>query len=169
MTTDRTAVLLQVLATVLLGLMAGFFFAFWVDVAPAMAQLDASAYIRTQQAINSTVRNAPFALAYFGAALVPGLAALALWMGRKRGQALAWAAIALTYLLGVFVLTREINIPINNALALWDPATPPADWARARDRWNAANFVRGMAALAAFAAAVAALAWPAPKRAAAQL
>lgn len=161
MTTDRIAALLQVLATVLLGLMAGFFFAFWVDVAPAMRQLDASAYIRTQQAINATVRNAPFAVAYFGAALVPSVAALALWRARRRGHAAAWAAIALTYLLGVFVLTREINIPINSALALWDPAAPPADWTDARDRWNAANFTRGMAALAAFAAAVMALAWPA--------
>ena len=48
------------LALVLLGLMAGFFFAFAVDVAPAMAQLNAHAYITTQQWINRVVRNALF-------------------------------------------------------------------------------------------------------------
>ena len=35
------ATTLQVLATCLMGLMAGFFFAFSVDVAPAMRELDA--------------------------------------------------------------------------------------------------------------------------------
>ena len=37
-----TALVVQCLAVGLLGLMAGFFFAFAIDVAPAMAQLDAS-------------------------------------------------------------------------------------------------------------------------------
>lgn len=156
---NKPILALQLLATVLLGLMAGFFFAFWVDVAPAMAHLSAAEYVVTQQHINSTVRNAPFALAYFGSVAVPALAALALGLARRKREALAWAAVTLTYLLGVFVLTSQVNIPINQALALWDPAAPPADWAAARDRWNEANFIRGMAALLAFAGAVAALAW----------
>lgn len=134
--------------------MAGFFFAFWVDVAPAMRELDASAYIRTQQAINSTVRNAWFALAYFGAAALPLLAAGALWLAKERYEALAWLGIAVTYIAGVFLLTREVNIPINNALALWNPASPPVDWMAARDRWNEANLVRGALAILAFAAAL---------------
>lgn len=155
----HAATALQVLATGLLGLMAGFFFAFWVDVAPAMLELDAAAYIHTQQAINRVVRNAAFGAAYFGAAAVPLLAAAFLLVAGRRKEAALWLAIALSYLLGVFWLTREVNVPINNALAAWNPAAPPADWATARARWNEANFVRGMANLAAFAAAVAALAW----------
>ena len=35
-----------------------FFFAFSIDVAPAMAQLDGSGYVATQQWINRVVRNA---------------------------------------------------------------------------------------------------------------
>jgi uncharacterized membrane protein len=157
MKTDAATTSLQILATCLLGLMAGFFFAFWVDVAPAMRELDGSAYIRAQQAINSTVRNAYFAIAYFGAAVVPFVAAALLWAGRRRRESLAWLAIAAVYFVGVFLLTREVNIPINNALALWDPAAPPPDWAAARDRWNEANLVRGLLALTAFAGALAAL------------
>jgi len=151
--------ILQVLAACLLGLMAGFFFAFWVDVAPAMRELDATAYIRTQQAINRVVRNAYFAVAYFGAALVPLLAAAALWATRQRREALAWLAIGAVYFAGVFLLTRSINIPINEALVLWDPSAPPPDWAAARDRWNQANLVRGLLALLAFAGALCALQW----------
>jgi uncharacterized membrane protein len=152
---NRTATALQVLATCLMGLMAGFFFAFSVDVAPAMRELDAQGYITAQQAINRVVRNIPFALVYFGAAGVPFAAALALYFAGRRREAAVWLGIALVYAAGVFLLTREINIPINNALALWNPQTPPADWQQARDAWNAANLVRGLVACACFAVAAA--------------
>lgn len=157
---DHTATALQIAATCLLGLMAGFFFAFAIDVAPAMRELDASSYVQTQQAINRVVRNAGFALAYFGAAIVPGMAALTLFLTGRRAAAMAWLAIALAYLGGVFLLTREINVPINNALATWNAASPPADWAAARDRWNEANFVRFVFAGLAFAGSVIALRLP---------
>lgn len=76
-------VAVQVFALALLGLMAGFFFAFAVDVAPAMARLDAAGYVATQQYINSVVRNAAFGLTYFGSAVLPFLAAVAAaWAGR---------------------------------------------------------------------------------------
>lgn len=141
------------LALVLLGLMAGFFFAFAVDVAPAMAQLDAAGYITTQQHINRVVRNALFGGIYFGSALLPWLAAgAALWAGQHH-RALGWALVALVYGAAVFWLTRRVNVPINDALATWLPQQPPADWQVVRDRWNAANAVRAWASAACFAAA----------------
>jgi uncharacterized membrane protein len=149
------ATVLQVLATCLIGLMAGFFFAFSVDVAPAMRELDAQGYITTQQAINRAVRNLPFALVYFGAAVTPFVAAFALHVAGRRGDAAAWLGIAVVYVMGVFLLTREINIPINNALALWNPQSPPVEWQQARDDWNAANLVRCLVACACFAVAAA--------------
>jgi uncharacterized membrane protein len=159
MRADFAATAVQVLSTALLGLMAGFFFAFWVDVAPAMRELDAAAYIKTQQAINRVVRNAAFGSVYVGAAAAPVAACLLLLIAGRGREAALWLGIGLTYLVGVFWLTREINVPINNALAGWNPAAPPPDWAMARDRWNDANLVRGIANVAAFMAAVAALAW----------
>lgn len=147
---------LQWLATLLLGLMAGFFFAFAVDVAPAMRELDAQAYISTQQAINRVVRNATFGGVYFGSALLPLLAAAALYLSGQRRAGHLWLALGAVYFLAVFWLTREVNVPINNALAQWNPGAPPADWAQARERWNAANLVRTVAAGLCFAAALAA-------------
>jgi uncharacterized membrane protein len=152
---NRAAATLQVLATCLMGLMAGFFFAFSVDVAPAMRELDAQGYISTQQAINRVVRNIPFALVYFGAAVAPFLAALALYFAGRRLDAAVWLGIALVYAAGVFLLTREVNVPINNALALWNPQSPPAEWQQARDDWNAANLLRCLVACVCFAVAVA--------------
>lgn len=162
----HVATLLQVLATLLIGLMAGFFFAFSVDVIPAMRDFNAQDYIATQQAINRAVRNIPFALAYFGAATIPLVTAAALWAAGDGRRAALWLAIGLAYVSGVFLLTREINIPINNALALWDPKAPPANWMQAREDWNQANLWRCLAACASFVAALAVLAWgPRPARA----
>lgn len=149
------ATVLQVLATCLMGLMAGFFFAFSVDVAPAMRELDAQGYITTQQAINRAVRNLPFALVYFGAAVTPFVAAFSLYVAGRQRDAALWLGVALAYVAGVFLLTREINIPINSALALWNPQSPPVEWQQARDDWNAANLVRCLVACACFAVAAA--------------
>lgn len=147
-------------ATLLLGLMAGFFFAFAVDVAPAMAGLDAATYITVQQAINRVVRNALFGITYFGSALLPWVVvALALWAGQRR-RAGAWVVIALAYGAAVFWVTRSLNVPINEALATWSPTAPPPQWLAARTDWNAANAVRAGASALCFAAAVAVLAWP---------
>jgi uncharacterized membrane protein len=148
-------------ATLLVGLMAGFFFAFAVDVAPAMAQLDASGYVTTQQWINRTVRNAAFGATYFGSAVLPFVAALLAWAAGLRVRAWAWAALALFYFTSVFWLTREINVPINNLVAGWNAAAPPAEWAVLRDRWNEANLWRALGAALSFVAALAVLQAPA--------
>ena len=148
----------EVLTVVWLGTMAGFFFAFAVDVAPAMTHLDGPGYISTQQWINKVVRSATFGAFYFGSALLPFVAVgAAAWAG-ERGRALAWLAIGALYFGAVFWLTRSINIPINNDLATWQPALPPPNWVDVRDRWNDANLTRTLAAMASFAGAVVLLA-----------
>ncbi|MET0333584.1 MAG: anthrone oxygenase family protein [Rhizobacter sp.] len=148
------------LATLLIGLMAGFFFAFWVDVAPAMSHLEAQSYIATQQWINKVVRNIPFGITYFGStffAAVPVLFALA---HRQWRLAAAWAVLAVVYFAGVFWFTRNVNIPINEAMALWNPAAPPTDWAIQRDVWNVANAQRTAVAFGCFVAALVLMAFP---------
>jgi uncharacterized membrane protein len=149
-----------VLATLLLGLMAGFFFAFWVDVAPAMANLDAQGYITTQQWINKVVRNIPFGITYFGStffAAVPLLFALA---NKQWRLAVVWGLLAAAYFFGVFWFTRNVNIPINEAMALWNPAAAPADWAAQRDVWNTANGQRTAVAFGCFLSALVLMAFP---------
>lgn len=149
-----TAFVFSLMATCLLGVMAGFFYAFAIDVAPAMTNLDASGYITAQQWINRVVRNATFGATYFGSALLPFAAAImAFWCGQRR-VGLAWLGIAAVYFGAVFWLTRTVNVPINDALATWQASSPPSDWAMARDNWNQANLVRTWAALACFVASV---------------
>ena len=155
----RTASLVtQCLAAGLLGLMAGFFFAFAIDVVPAMAQLDATTYVVTQQWINRVVRNAAFGSVYFGSAALPFVAAAVVWSAGGRKSAVAWLLVALAYFGAVFWITRTVNVPINNELAGWNAASPPATWQQARDAWNEANLVRSVAAIVCFACALVLLA-----------
>jgi len=147
-------------AVTLLGVMAGFFFAFAIDVAPAMTRLDAAGYITTQQWINSVVRNAAFGAAYFGSAVLPFVASAVAWWAGQRQRALLWLVLAAVYFAAVFWLTRSVNVPINNEVALWNPAAAPAHWEALRDTWNQANLLRTVAALACFIASVALLATP---------
>jgi uncharacterized membrane protein len=153
-----TAVL-EAATVALLGVMSGFFFAFAVDVVPAMRTLDAAIYISTMQSINAAVRNIPFALAYFGSAVMPFVAAIAAWRGRDGRRAVAWAVIGVLYVAAVFWVTRSVNIPINDALAGWNPAAPPAGWSELRDTWNRSNDVRTLAALLCFCGGIAVLSW----------
>lgn len=141
-------------AIVLLGLMSGFFFAFAVDIVPAMAQLDGPTYATTQQWINRVVRSLPFALAYFGAAFLPFAVAALAFATSRRAAGLAWLAIAALYFGAVFWVTRSVNIPINEMVAGWNPGALPPDWAQLRDRWNDSNLLRTLAAVLCFAAAV---------------
>ncbi len=148
------ATLLEVIAVTLLGLMAGFFFAFAIDVVPAMAQLDASGYVTTQQWINKVVRNAGFGGAYFGSVIFPFLACCALLSAGMPRRAMAWFIITVVYFAAVFWVTRSVNVPINNELALWNATTPPANWAAARDTWNDANLTRSIAAALCFISSI---------------
>jgi uncharacterized membrane protein len=148
------------LGTALLGLMAGFFFAFAIDVAPAMANLDAGMYVTTQQWINKVVRNAGFGAVYFASAVMPFVAAAAAAFAGRRAHAAAWGLIALVYGGAVFWLTRSVNVPINEAVAQWNPLAPPAEWATLRGRWNEANGWRALASAACFLAALVLLALP---------
>jgi uncharacterized membrane protein len=155
---------LHLLATLLFGLAAGFFFAFAVDVAPALARAEPAAAIAVFQQINIVVRNAWFGAVYFGAVIVP-LAALALaW--RERRSASWWLVLAawLVYLGGVQAPTFMINVPINEVVAVWTPSAPAGDWRALLARWAAFNTLRTVAATAAFALSLVALALPAARR-----
>jgi uncharacterized membrane protein len=142
-------------AVLLMGLMAGFFFAFAIDVVPAFAALEAGPYIEAQQHINHVVRSAGFGAVYFGAALAGFMAALAAWAAGHKRFALDWLALACVWFIAVFWVTRSVNVPINDALALWNPAAPPAEWHVARERWNEANRWRAWASGLCFCVALA--------------
>ena len=140
-------------ATILMALIAGFFYAYACSVMVGLDRLDAADFIRTMQAINASVRNAAFALSFFGALLLSGAAAL-LYLPRWRTRT-AWLAIVafLLYALGAFAVTFLVSVPLNEELARVVDLTPgPALDATRRayaDAWTRWNIVRTLAATAA--------------------
>jgi len=140
----------QLLAVLLLGLMAGFFATYSANVNLATLELDGPTYAQVQSAFNRNVRHAGFFVCFFGP--VPlGLLALAMaWSERPSAW---WRLLALTvlaYALGIVLFTREVNLPLNHLTESWTAANLPPDWADVRDAWNRANLWRSGLSLALF-------------------
>lgn len=141
------------------GLIAGAFFAFSSFVMGALGRLPAPQGIAAMQSINIVVINRWFLGALFGTA-VAALALLVLAL-------LDWAALgalplvlgAVLYLAGCILVTMFGNVPLNNALAKADPASPAGAelWQRYLRSWTAWNHVRTIASLAAAVAFILAL------------
>lgn len=111
----------------------GFFYAWTVSTMWGLDAADPRIAIPAMQAMNASVRNLPFAIAFFGTG--PALLLAALAARRSSPRAALWfTAAALTYVLAAMALTMLVNVPMNQALA----ATPvPQDHAQAQGIWQA--------------------------------
>lgn len=159
--TLRPQLAVTALATLLLALISGFFYAYACSVMVGLANTDDVTFIAAMQAINASVRNLGFAPSFFGALVVTGLAA-GLGIRRWRSPAtIALAAALLTYAVGGFALTMMINVPLNEQLAVaGDPhaiADPAAVRAAYEGPWVTWNLVRTIASTIALAFAGTAL------------
>ncbi len=133
------------------GLVAGIFFAFSTFVMRALGQLPQNQGIAAMKAINVTVLNPWFFLAFFGTgAVCLPVAFLALGSAAGTNRAYLLAGCAL-YLFGCLLVTMAFNVPLNNRLAAADPDSPGADalWTNYLSRWTLWNHVRTAAPLAA--------------------
>ncbi|WP_247003416.1 DUF1772 domain-containing protein [Halosolutus gelatinilyticus] len=142
------------------GVMAGFFFAYSASVVPALAVLPADAYAAVMQPINERIRNSAFGVAFFGAIAVPAAcAAVVVLRGDWAAQyGRLFLAGVVVYAIGTIAVTVLVHFPMNDAIAAWDPASPPSDWAATRTRWARWNHVRTAAAIVSFVLYVGALA-----------
>ncbi len=133
------------------GLVAGIFFAFSTFVMRALGQLPENQGIAAMKAINVTVLNPLFFLAFFGtgAVCLPiAFLALGSTAGMHRVYLLAGCAL---YLLGCVLVTVAFNVPLNNRLASAEPNSADAHvlWANYLSRWTLWNHVRTATSLAA--------------------
>lgn len=143
--------LILLIALLLAGLSAGFFYTYEVSVTRGLAEVGDPAYVETFKAINATVRNAPFGLIFFGP--VPAIAlAVAANVRRLRG----WARWSLVAAVPLYVATIAItiggNVVLNDELAQTDPAAASAARADFEDDWNRLNLIRTVTAVGTFVA-----------------
>ncbi len=145
------------LAALGLGLMAGFFATYTINVNLALAQVDGSTYATVQSLLNQTVRHPAFGVLFFGGVAAPAAALALNW--RHAASAPFWllATGAAIYLVGVVVFTANVHLPLNMYIESWDPPALPSDWAATRAAWNQANAVRAGSAALAFLLTLAAL------------
>ncbi len=115
------------------GLMAGLFFAFSVAVMPGLADLPAEHARDAMRRINARIQNPVFLLVFAGNVVLCGIE---IFQGRIAG--------GLLYIVGSFLLTMFVNVPMNNRLERTDDAY----WPEYLRRWTIWNHVRTLACLA---------------------
>ena len=138
------------LAVLFVGLVAGLL------VGTAMEQgrlslLPAGEWLQSRQIID----------ALFGRAMpwfwnVTFLLLIAAAMVNRGAPRWLFASAAVLLLVGM-VLTIRIELPINKGVAVWTPATLPANWAELRARWLQFHVVRTWLGSASFVVALAGL------------
>jgi hypothetical protein len=52
------------------------------------------------------------------------------------------------------LITLGVNVPLNKRFLSWSPDAPPVDWRHQVRKWNAADSMRLVVAVGAFAAAL---------------
>lgn len=149
--TARLGTAALTIATVLAGLFAGFFLTYSMSVQLGLARVDDLTYVQTFQAINATIRNAVFAVVFFGC--VPAVALAAATSRRRDVRTAAMLTAAAACLVGVVVITFVANVPLNDQLAASvDPSPAEATVARAEfeSTWNRWNHARSALSVVGF-------------------
>ena len=148
------------IATAVAALMAGLFFAYTVSVSPGLGRLPNIEYLKAMQSINSAIQNAVFFLCFFGALILLPLSAVQQFKLDKMVFVLLLAA-SFCYIIGVFLVTVSINVPLNEMLDKYDPeslSSRDLNLLRGKfeGRWNTWNNVRTFASFVAVILAIAA-------------
>lgn len=136
------------MALLLSGAIFGFFYAWVCSTMWALDTLDPNAAMAAMNAMNISVRNGVFMPAFFGTPVIVGVSGLvAMLAGAKRSGVFLLAGAAI-YVMGAFVPTTLINVPMNieleaflqplpqeKAQAIWDVYSPRWQF------WNTARTV----------------------------
>lgn len=149
--------LLFATATIIFGIMAGFFWTYTINVNRAMLEVDATTYATVQSLFNVNVRHPMFFVFFFGGGFFPILALVGNLKHWKTAPFICMVLAALIYVFGVIVFTQQVNLPLNYYTESWNPTAVPADWSAIRDQWNSANAIRVWTAGIAFLLSIVAL------------
>lgn len=141
-----------ILALLCTALSAGLFYAFSTIVMPGLDVGGAASAIHAMQGMNTIVRNPIFAAVFFGALVLPLLAALGARSAGHRGAARLAFLAALIHAAAVIGVTLQVNVPLNETLATVAANDPNASnfWKDFAVPWTMWNHVRTGGSIAAF-------------------
>lgn len=124
---------LPMLSLLLCGGLFGFFYAWVCSTMWGLDNADPRVAIAAMQAMNASVRNAVFAPVFFGTPVVLLVTTIALAVSARRSAALWFGAATVIVALFSVALTMVVNVPMNEALAVFDV---PADLKAAQVIWS---------------------------------
>ncbi|MFF1339821.1 anthrone oxygenase family protein [Streptomyces sp. NPDC058290] len=157
---NRIATVWLMVSTVLVGLMAGLFFAFDVSVMPGLARGDERTYVTAMQNFNAVIDgNGPFGTVFVVALLAAVASAVLEYRKGRRGVAV-WVGAAAALYLVMLVITFTLNIPLNNELADAGDAAKLTDFSiveKFKGTWVTTNIIRTLLCTAALTALARAL------------
>jgi uncharacterized membrane protein len=151
--TDKFALILTVAAALGSGLIAGLFFAFSNSIMKALGKLPPNEGMAAMQNINAIILNPVFLGVFMGTDIVSAVLILLGIIRIGQPGSLWFISGALLYIIGSLLLTMVFNVPMNNALAAADAASPDGQeiWKNYLVNWTFWNHIRTIASLLASA------------------
>lgn len=138
---------LLLIGTLFLALFVGVLFAAGLAISPSLNKLDATNYTVVKQAQIKILQ-----IAMSGISTVYMILAL-VGAFQVRGEGLNTVANLTFWGVGLIALALAYSgftdIPYNQAILKWEAKNPPKDWAKMRDAWDLANYVRTVPAVLA--------------------
>lgn len=142
----RLLVVLSMFSLLCVGGIFGFFYAWVCSTMWGLDAGDPKVAIAAMQSMNASVRNPVFFPIFFGTPVVLAVTARVALLENRKDSALLLALAAVTYVLGAFLPTALINVPMNEALALveipLDQDAAQRIWQDYSGRWQMWNMVR---------------------------
>ncbi|MEV2265441.1 anthrone oxygenase family protein [Nonomuraea africana] len=157
--TNLVTMAVGVLSVLLLGAMAGLFFAFSTSVMPGLDAIEPERAVAAMRSANRKILNPLFLLMFLAAPVAPIVTGVLLMTQDRTDAGVAFLVAGGVYVVGAFVVTSGVNVPMNNAL---EAGTGSAErlWADYSPRWQRWNLIRGLASFVALGiAAVGLLLW----------
>ena len=145
------------ITVIALGVMAGFFWTYTVNINPAMLSVNGQTYAELQSLFNQNVRHFTFFAFFFGAGGASLLAVVLNYKHYRHSSFWLLSIATAAYIFGIIVFTSQVNLPLNYYTESWNPSNLPDDWQRVRDSWNQANISRVGSSLTAFIFSICAL------------
>ncbi|GAA2277485.1 DUF1772 domain-containing protein [Kitasatospora cystarginea] len=143
---------LEVITTVLVGLMVGVEFSVAFVMNPIFNALPDDSYLLAR-AHGGRMLGAVMPFWYIGSLVLAAVWAVAGWHHHGTGLVVTAAALLIVSV----IMSVLLLVPINNQSKTWTPDNRPADWREQGNRWDRFHYARVAVIAAAFTLLVAAL------------
>jgi uncharacterized membrane protein len=131
------------------GLLAGIFLGDRMGASFARPALSPSSFVQFQQILHThVVKVMPILM---GIAILDSVAWLVLIRSRMGSATFVFLALGTLAFISVLMLTRTVNVPINDQLMTWSVSSPPAGVFEIWARWEQVHTVRTFIAVLGFA------------------